>query len=127
MPEVNGGVAVMGYCLGGSLAYEAAVAGDPDCCVSYYGSTVAGRLGEGSHIECPTIFHFGGSDPYIPVDDAEQVRETFAGRDDVEVHIHEAAGHAFENSFAPVFYDAEATRASWPLTLKFLRRHLGSN
>src|SRR3954464_5710640 len=35
LDEVNGKVAAMGYCLGGRLAYEAAVAGDPDACVSY--------------------------------------------------------------------------------------------
>ena len=34
LPEVDGGVAAMGYCLGGRLAYEVAVAGDPATCVS---------------------------------------------------------------------------------------------
>jgi carboxymethylenebutenolidase len=125
LPEVAGGVGVMGYCLGGSLAYEAAAAGDPDCCVSYYGSTVAGRLDEAVKLTCPAIFHFGAADPYIPLADAERVRDAFAARPDVEVHLHEGAGHAFENSFAPAFYDAQATKASWPLTRDFLRRHLG--
>jgi carboxymethylenebutenolidase len=124
MPETVGGAAVLGYCLGGSLAFEAAIAGDPDCCVSYYGSTVPGRIDQAGSLACPAIFHFGGADPYIAAADAERVRDRLAGRQDVEVHIHEAAGHAFENSFAPAFHDAEAAEVSWQLTLDFLRRHL---
>jgi carboxymethylenebutenolidase len=127
MPEVRGGAGVMGYCLGGSLAYEAAVAGDPDCCVSYYGSAVAGRLDVAGDITCPALFHFGAADPYIPLADSEKVRDAFAGRPEVEVHLHEGAGHAFENSFAPQFHDPAAAEASWPLTLAFLRQHLGGS
>ncbi len=124
LPETEGGVAVMGYCLGGSLAFEAAVAGDPEACVSYYGSTVASRIDAAPGMECPAIFHFGGADPYIASEDAEKVREALAHRDDVEVHIHEGAGHAFENSFAPMFHNADATAGSWQLTLDFLRQAL---
>jgi carboxymethylenebutenolidase len=126
MPEVSGGVAVMGYCLGGSLAYEAALAGDPDCCVSYYGSTVAARIEAAGDLSCPAIFHFGGADPFIATADAEKVRDTLADRDDITVHIHDGAGHAFENSFAPQFSDPDATAVSWSQTLEFLRRHLGA-
>jgi carboxymethylenebutenolidase len=67
MPEVTGPSAVMGYCLGGRLGYEVAVAGDPDCCVSYYGSGIAARLEEASKITCPTIFHFGREDAFLPL------------------------------------------------------------
>ena len=31
-------VGVLGFCLGGTLAWGAAANGSPDCCVSYYGS-----------------------------------------------------------------------------------------
>ena len=124
LDEVDGKVAVMGYCLGGRLAYEAAVAGDPDACVSYYGSGIADRLDEAGKITCPVIFHFGGSDPYIPNDQVDRIRAAFAGRDDVEVHVQDDAGHAFENSLAPMFHHAGAAARSWPLTLAFLERTL---
>ncbi len=124
MPETEGGIAVMGYCLGGSLAFEAALAGDPECCVSYYGSTVASRIDEAPRMECPAIFHFGGADPYIASADVERVRDALSDREDVVVHILEGAGHAFENSFAPVFHNAEATEASWQMTLDFLHANL---
>lgn len=124
MPEVTGRTAVMGYCLGGRLAYEVAVAGEPDCCVAYYGSGIADQLGNASELTCPTLFHFGAEDAFIPVAHAEQIIAAFRERPDVEAHIHAGAGHAFENSFAPAFSNPEAASRSWPLTLHFLRRQL---
>jgi carboxymethylenebutenolidase len=117
-------VGVMGYCLGGRLAYEVAIAGQPDAAVCYYGSGIGGRLDHAAEITCPVLFHYGGTDPFIPSEEAEAVRQAFAERDDVEVHIHAGAGHAFENSEAPAFYDADATAAAWPLTVDFLARTL---
>jgi len=114
--------AAMGYCLGGRLAFELAVAGSPDACVSYYGSGIAGRLEDAGRITCPVLFQFGGSDPYIPPEEVAAVRAAFADRHDVEVHVHEGAGHAFENVEAPMFHDAAASAASWRLTTDFLAR-----
>lgn len=124
LSEVTGLTAAMGYCLGGSLAYELAAASDPACCVSYYGSAIAGHLEVAEKIDCPVLFHFGGSDPYISSEDIERIRETFAGRPDVEIHVQNDAGHAFENSFSEQFSNPEASRRSWPLTLAFLARWL---
>jgi carboxymethylenebutenolidase len=124
IPEVTGKVAVMGYCLGGRLAYEVAAAGDPDACVSYYGSGIAAELDLAPSVTCPVLFHFGGADPYIGRDDIDRVAAAFASRGDVEVVVQENAGHAFENSFAAAFSDPDAAAASWPVTLAFLDRTL---
>jgi carboxymethylenebutenolidase len=124
LPEVTGLVAAMGYCLGGRLAYEVSVAADPACCVSYYGSGIADRLDVAHKISCPVLFHFGGADPYIPLEGVEQIREAFSDRDDVEVHVQPGAGHAFENSFSVQFSNPEATKTSWPITLAWLKTWL---
>jgi carboxymethylenebutenolidase len=125
LPEMAGKkVGVLGYCLGGRLAYEVAAAGTPDACVSYYGSGIAGELDLAPRITCPVLFQFGGADPYIPREDIERVAEAFASRRDVEVVVQEQAGHAFENSFAPAFSNPEAAAASWPVTVAFLERTL---
>lgn len=126
LPEVTGKVAVMGYCLGGRLAYEVAAASDPDACVSYYGSGIAAELDLAGRIACPVLFHFGGSDPYIPHEEIDAISAAFAGRPGTEVVVQEQAGHAFENSFAPMFSNPEAAAASWPVTLAFLERNLHS-
>jgi carboxymethylenebutenolidase len=125
LPDVGArAVGVMGYCLGGRLAYELAVAGQPDACVSYYGSGIGGRLDDADRITCPTLFHYGGEDPFIPGDEVEAVQKAFAGRDDVEVHVHAGAGHAFENHEAEMFYSADATATAWRITTDFLARTL---
>ena len=117
-------VAAMGYCLGGRLAYELAAMGEPDACVSYYGSGIASLLDLAEKITCPILFHFGGDDPYIPMSEVEAIQKAFADRSDAEVHIQGGAGHAFENSFGGMFYDADAAARSWEITVDWLHRHL---
>lgn len=125
LPEVTGGVAVMGYCLGGRLAYEVAAAGSPDACVSYYGSGIGSRLADtAASITCPVLFHYGAADPYIPDEEVEAVRAAFADRDDVELHRHAGAGHAFENTEAEIFYAPDAAARSWAITTAWLADHL---
>jgi carboxymethylenebutenolidase len=124
LPETSGKAAVMGYCLGGWLAYETAAAGEPDSCVSYYGSQIVDRLDDADRITCPTLFHFGGSDPFLPRDKVAAIEAAFAGRGDVEIRVEEAAGHAFENHLAQQFHDPDAAARSWPATLEFLQHAL---
>ena len=134
LPETTGKVAVVGYCLGGRLAYEVAAAcgpdasgpdaSGPDACVSYYGSGIAAELDLAERIACPVLFHFGGSDPYLSREEIDAITAAFAGRPGTEVVVQEHAGHAFENSFAPMFSNPEAAAASWPVTLAFLDRTL---
>jgi carboxymethylenebutenolidase len=128
MPECNGRVGGVGFCLGGTLAYlfaaTARVDGrGPDAAVSYYGSGVHRMLDLAPQIECPVLFHYGVRDPYIPVERVDEVERALAGRPDVVLHRYDA-GHAFSNWDAPTFYDEQAARTAWPRTLDFLAEHL---
>ncbi|MEV6830663.1 dienelactone hydrolase family protein [Amycolatopsis sp. NPDC051102] len=124
LPEVSGGVGVLGFCLGGSLAFAAAAAGDPDVAVSFYGSKVAGQIADLSRVSCPIQFHFGGQDPYIPRSDVAVVEAAVAAHPGAEIHVQEEAGHAFHNHVAPMFHHPEAAARAWELTTEFLRRTL---
>jgi carboxymethylenebutenolidase len=124
MPEVTAGRAgVLGFCLGGTLSYHVAVNGDPQVAVVYYGSAIAGALDAAARIACPMIMHWGGADPYIPREHVDAVAALAAGRDDIECHVHEGAGHAFDNR-APAFHVPAAAAAAWELTAAFLAREL---
>jgi carboxymethylenebutenolidase len=92
--------------------------------VSYYGSGVASMLGMADRVTCPILFHFGGADPFLPLDQAQQVEAAFGSRDGAEVHIHDGAGHAFDNSFSTTFHQPEPAAAAWEQTRAFLGRHL---
>jgi carboxymethylenebutenolidase len=123
LPQTSGKAGVLGFCLGGRLAYEVGVQSDPDVVVSYYGSGIADRLEDAPRLTCPVIFQFGGADPYLPPEQAEQIRAAFSGHPKTEVHSHEGAGHAFDNRRAPIFYNEAAAAAAWPQTTEFLRRN----
>src|SRR5215208_578722 len=77
MPETAGKAGVLGFCLGGRLAYEVGVRSDPDVVVAYYGAGTADRLDDAPKLDCPVIFHFGGADEYLPSDQVERIRAAF--------------------------------------------------
>ncbi|GHG24308.1 MULTISPECIES: dienelactone hydrolase family protein [Amycolatopsis] len=124
LPSVTGGVGVLGFCLGGSMAFAAAVEGDPDVAVSFYGSRVPEQIDGLSRVECPIQFHFGGQDPYIPRSDVAAVEAAVAAHPGAEIHVQEEAGHAFHNHVAPMFHHPGAAARAWELTTEFLRRTL---
>lgn len=111
--------AVLGFCLGGTLAWGVAAAGDPCCCVSYYGSNVPQMLDLIDQVRCPTLFHFGNADPYLPSEGVEALSAAIAGRNQFIVNV-EQAGHAFDNHESEMFWNETAARAAWAKTLSFL-------
>jgi carboxymethylenebutenolidase len=116
--------AVLGYCLGGTLAWGVAAMGEPSCCVSYYGSGVPSMIGMIDQVHCPTLFHFGDSDAYIPNDGVEAVAAAIIGRDGFVVNV-EHAGHAFDNHESEMFWNEAAAKSAWAKTMSFLEAARG--
>lgn len=114
--------AVMGFCLGGTLSWGVAAAGEPSCCVSYYGSGVPDMVGLIEQVSCPTLFHFGNSDTFIPNEGVESLSEAIAGRQLFILNV-EDAGHAFDNHESEMFFNADAAKAAWAKTMSFLTEH----
>jgi carboxymethylenebutenolidase len=127
LPEVRGGLAIIGFCLGGSIGYFVAARAQVDAVVSFYGSEVPGHLEVLAQISAPIQFHFGGNDPYIPRDQVAQVEQAVAHSQNAEIHVEEDAGHAFHNRKAPMFHHPEAAVRAWRRTEEFLARHLPSS
>jgi carboxymethylenebutenolidase len=128
LPEVahdGGRAGVLGFCLGGTLAFHVAVQADPDVAVCYYGSGIAGALeAAGDRITYPVFFHFGGQDPYIPRDQIDQVCGFADSRPNMECHVQDDAGHALDNHAAPMFHQPAAAGRAWEITREFLARTL---
>lgn len=123
LAEVAGRPGVLGFCLGGTLAWGVAAAGDPACCVSYYGSSVADMVGLADQIQCPVLIHYGDNDPYIPMEGIVRVQEALRGREGFTVNL-EHAGHAFDNHESRIFHDPKAAASAWAMTMEFLGRWL---
>jgi carboxymethylenebutenolidase len=122
-PAVTGTPGVLGFCLGGTLAWGVAAAGDPSVCVSYYGSGVPSMLDLIDRVRCPTLFHFGGDDAYIPATGIDAVGAAIAGHPGFVLNV-EAAGHAFDNHESDMFHDPAAAASAWAKTMAFLAEHL---
>ena len=112
-------VGVVGYCLGGTLAWLAATRIDGlSCAVSYYGGGVAETASEKPR--CPVVFHFGETDQSIPPDHHAKIR---AAHPTLPMHIYPAAGHGFSCDERGSFHAPSATLAR-TRTLEFLAKHL---
>jgi carboxymethylenebutenolidase len=121
VPEVRDGRAgIIGFCLGGGMAYLVAAASDPDVAVCYYGSVIPGNLDKAPEVHCPVLFQFGDADEYITAEQRAAVEKAFEGRPHTEFHLHHGPNHAFDNHNAEMFHHPEA--AAWRQTVAFLRR-----
>ena len=117
-PACDGGVAAVGWCMGGALAARLAAA-EPTllgAAVFYGEATPAAMV---PTVACPVIGFYGGDDPRITENVpafAELMRE--AGKR-YEPHIYAGAPHAFFNDTRPS-YRVHAARDAWARLLGFL-------
>ncbi len=110
------GVAVVGYCWGGVLAYLCATRlGLP--AASYYGRLIPQFLHE--RPQAPLIFHFGAKDELIPAASIAAVELRFP---DLPLHRY-PAGHAF-NRIGDRHYDEDSAVLARRRTMAFLQAHL---
>ncbi len=110
-------VGVVGYCLGGSVAWFAAATMPIDAAVGYYGGFIAKSLDHAP--KAPIILHFGEKDAHIPLSDVEKIKAAYP---DVPVYTYDA-DHGF-NCDARGSYDAPSARLALERTLAFLDEHL---
>jgi len=117
--KAAGPVGIVGYCLGGSIAFLAATRlTGLKAAVGYYGGMIAKNADEKPKI--PVMLHFGATDPSIPMTDVELVKQK---RPEIEVHVYEGAGHAFSNSDRPNF-QAPSAKIAGQRTREFFAKHL---
>ncbi len=121
--ECSGKIGVMGFCLGGKMAYLTASAYPVDACVAFYGGGIVDHLDVAKKIKCPVLMHFGGQDEMIPEEQVERIKEAFEGRHDVEIFVYPHADHAFYNHDRSN-YNPVAAKLAEDRTLQFLQRSL---
>ena len=117
-------VGVVGYCLGGRLAFMTAARTDVDASVGYYGVGIDGLLGEKHAIAHPVLLHVPVEDHFV--DKAAQAA-MHAGLDDhPKVTIYDYAGedHGFATEFGERRSDASAKLAD-ERTAAFFAENLG--
>jgi len=115
----TGPVGIIGFCLGGSVAYAAATKlSGLKAAIGYYGGAIVRFADDKPKV--PTQLHFGEKDAGIPLSDVETIKTK---RPDVEVFIYPGAQHGFHCD-ERASYDKTSTDIAWPRSMAFLAKHL---
>ena len=114
-----GAVGIIGFCLGGSIAYAAATKlSGLSAAVGYYGGAVVRFADDKPKV--PTQLHFGEKDAGIPLADVETIKSK---RPEVEVFVYPGAQHGFHCD-ERASYDKTSAEIAWPRSLAFLAKHV---
>jgi carboxymethylenebutenolidase len=112
LPEVDGGKAgVLGFCLGGKLAYLAACRTDADVAVGYYGVGIDAALDEAERIRRPLMLHIAELDKFCPPEARERIVQALTGRPGVTLHVYPGMDHAFARTGGEHFHKPSALMA----------------
>jgi len=94
-----GPVGIVGFCMGGTVAFLAACRlNGLSAAVCYYGGQIA-----------------------IPMSDVETVKKKRGG--DCEIHVYPGAAHGFHCDERGSFHEASA-KLAWQRTMEFLKKHM---
>ena len=114
-----GPVGIIGFCLGGSIAYAAATKlSGLKAAVGYYGGAIVRFADDKPKV--PTQLHFGEKDAGIPLTDVETIK---AKQPDVEIFIYPGAQHGFHCD-ERASYDKASADVAWPRSMAFFAKHL---
>ena len=93
--DVNGKVAIVGFCMGGQIGALAACRLPVDAVVVYYGTRMEPHVKELATIKAPTIMHFAENDQHVPLSTVDAIRGATRSLPHVSIHVYPGAVHAF--------------------------------
>ncbi len=124
LPEQNGGTGVLGYCLGGKLAYLTACRSDVDVAVGYYGVGIENSLDDAATIKGRLVLHIAEQDGYCPPAARARIMETLAGKPGVELYVYPGVDHAFARTGGDHF-DKPSALMAHQRSIAALKRVIG--
>jgi carboxymethylenebutenolidase len=117
----EGPVAIMGFCMGGSVAFLASTRlGGLAAAICYYGGRIVRDAD--NKPRCPVLMHFGEDDAHISMSDVETIRQK---RPECEIHVYPGAEHAFSNDDR-AGYELRSAKIAWQRSLALLSRVFAS-
>jgi carboxymethylenebutenolidase len=121
--NTSGKTAVVGYCLGGLLAFLSGCQLDIDAAIGYYGVGIEKNLTHKNMIRKPMMLHFAENDGFVPEATRKELEESFIGNDLVSIHNYGGCDHGFARTGGQN-YDKAAAEISDTRTLALLKKSL---
>ncbi|QQR69885.1 MAG: dienelactone hydrolase family protein [Alphaproteobacteria bacterium] len=120
----SGKIGVLGYCLGGRMAFRMAASSDADAAVSYYGVGLESLLDEIPRQRAPLLIHIAQNDHFVPPAAQQAILDAATARSDISAYVYEGVDHAFAR-VGGVPYNAPAAQLAQQRSQEFLNRFLG--
>lgn len=116
----SGPAAIIGFCMGGTIAFLAAAKlNGLSAAIGYYGGQIAKNADEKPKV--PVQLHFGEKDASIPMSDVEIIKAKRSG--DCEIYVYPDAQHGFHCDERGSYNEA-AAKLAWQRSTAFLEKHL---
>jgi len=124
LPDCNGKVAVLGYCLGALMVFLTAVRHDGiDAAVAYHGADTEKYLGELDGLTAPLLMHLAEEDEFISKAAQAEIIAALARQPHTTVYSYAGQNHAFSRHNG-AHYNAAAARLANGRTSEFLHQHI---
>ncbi|WP_116792750.1 dienelactone hydrolase family protein [Achromobacter dolens] len=124
LPEQQGGAGVLGYCLGGKLAYLAACRTDADVAIGYYGVGIEDSLDEAAKLRGRLVLHIAEQDGFCPPPARQRILEALGGKANVELYVYPGMDHAFART-GGAHYDKPSALMAHQRSMAALQRVIG--
>jgi carboxymethylenebutenolidase len=124
LPECNGKVALLGYCLGALMVFLTAARYDGvDAAVAYHGGDTEKYLGEVNRLNAPLVVHLAEEDEFISKPAQAEIKAALAKKPNATVYSYPGQNHAFSRHNG-AHYNAEAAALAHERTYAFLTGQL---
>jgi carboxymethylenebutenolidase len=117
-------VGLVGFCMGGRIAYLAATRTDVDASVGYYGVGIDQMLNEAHAIANPLLLHVPTADGFVSPDAQKAMHEGLDPNPHVTIHDYEGLDHGFAAEHGVRRNEAAASLAD-QRTADFFATHVG--
>jgi len=117
-------VGLVGFCMGGKIAYMAATRTDIDASVGYYGVGIKDMLNESHAIAKALLLHVPTADGFVPPADQKAMHEGLGSNPHVTLFDYEGLDHGFAAEHG-VRRDEQGATLADSRTEAFFAEHLG--
>jgi len=123
-PDSNGKVGAVGFCWGGGMTNQLAVAApDLDAAVPFYGPAPSPQ--DAAKIKAALMLHYAGNDSWVNPGIPSYEAALKAAGVPYELYTYDNVEHAFHNDTSGARYNKAAADLAWSRTIAFLKKNLG--